>query len=111
MTRFPDKMLAEVYTLRVDIFARVVTVRLVALAVVTLAVTALSVRTLAVVTKIEAALSVRMFAVVRLEVDETLRVVEYTNGIVSVSELKIVLDASEDIPAVKRLVVVTALET
>jgi hypothetical protein len=46
----------------------------------------------------------------KLDVDATLRVVEYTNGIVRVSELKMVLVTFDVIPAVNRFVVVTAFE-
>jgi hypothetical protein len=50
-------------------------------------------------------------AVRRFDVLATLRVVEYTNGIVSVSELNTVLVTFDVIPAVYRFVVVTAFET
>jgi hypothetical protein len=46
----------------------------------------------------------------KFDVDATFRVVEYTNGIVSVSELKTVLVTFDVIPAVNRFVVVTAFE-
>ena len=46
----------------------------------------------------------------KFDVDATLRVVEYTNGIVRVSELKMVLVTFDVIPAVNRFVVVTAFE-
>jgi hypothetical protein len=48
--------------------------------------------------------------VTRFDVDATLSVVEYTNGIVSVSELKMVLVTLDVIPAVNKLFVVTAFE-
>jgi hypothetical protein len=46
----------------------------------------------------------------RFDVDATFRVVEYTNGIVRVSELNTVLVTFDVIPAVNKSVVVTAFE-
>jgi hypothetical protein len=46
----------------------------------------------------------------RLDVDATFRVVQETNGIVSVSKLKKVLVALDVIPAVYKFVVVTAFD-
>jgi hypothetical protein len=48
--------------------------------------------------------------ILRFDVDATFKVVEYTNGIVSVSKLKVVFDTFDVNPAHVKFVVVTAFD-